>query len=49
MAEIDRQVRVYRKLSDRSNRFVTLDANKKPSELCSDALRFLIMKSFNKI
>jgi thymidylate kinase len=49
MAEIERQLQVYRKLSDNSDRFVILDANKAPAELCNDALRHLMKISFDKL
>ena len=44
--EIERQLQAYRKLVTRSRRFVVLDAEKKPEELCSDAVRQIIEKSF---
>jgi thymidylate kinase len=45
-AEIERQLQAYRTLTGISGRFITLDARKHPKELCNDAVRLLIEKSF---
>jgi thymidylate kinase len=46
MAEIERQLRAYQTLTGISGRFIILDARKHPKELCNDAVRLLIEKSF---
>lgn len=47
--EIERQLQAYRLLAKKSGRFIRLDAQKTPQELCNDALRQLIEHSFHRI
>ena len=47
--EIARQLEAYKKLASGSKRFVILDAKKKTPELCNDAIRNLIEKSFKAL